>query len=85
MCITLRLDWDQDSSKETSDIYIKFRLIMLAVTLVPFVYLKYLIHRSALLLQDFASGTEAMLTWVEGEGKYSEIAVQASQKPAHLF
>ena len=46
MCMGLRLDWDQDSSKETSDIYIKFRLIMLAVTLVPFVYLKYLIHRS---------------------------------------
>ena len=46
VCLGLRLDWDLDSSKETSDIYIKFRLIMLAITLVPFVYLKYLIHRS---------------------------------------
>ena len=33
ICLGLRLDWDKDNSKETSDIYIKPRLIILAVVL----------------------------------------------------
>ena len=33
ICLALRLDWDKDHTKETSDIYIKPRLIVIAMTL----------------------------------------------------
>ena len=33
ICLGQRLDWDKDNSKETSDIYIKPRLIILALVL----------------------------------------------------
>ena len=41
----LRLNWDESRSKETSDIYIKPRLIAVAVSFVPFLYFLFLRHR----------------------------------------
>ena len=40
-----RLNWDQDTRKETSDIYIKPRMIAIAVTFVPFIYFLFLRYK----------------------------------------
>jgi hypothetical protein len=62
ICLGLRLDWDADRTKETSDIYIKprsrptepqeyaaFRLIMVALTIGWSVYIIYFVYRSVFL------------------------------------
>ena len=41
----LQLDWDKDRTKETSDIYIKPRMIAIAVSFVPFLYFLFLRHK----------------------------------------
>ena len=45
ICLKLRLDWDKDRSKETSDIYIKPRLIVIAMTLTIGLILFHFIRR----------------------------------------
>ena len=53
ICLGLRLDWDKDNSKETSDIYIKPRLIILAVVLCSLFLTFYLFFYKA---QKFIKG-----------------------------
>ena len=48
VCLGLRLDWDVDRSKETSDIYIKPRLIVIALTVGQCLNQCYLNTRSVL-------------------------------------
>ena len=45
ICLGERLNWDEDTRKETSDIYVKPRMIAIAVSFLPFVYFLYLRHK----------------------------------------
>ena len=45
ICLHLRLNWDKDNTKETSDIYIKPRLIVIAMTLTIGLILFHFIRR----------------------------------------
>ena len=45
ICLRLRLDWDRSTSRQSSDIYIKPRLIMLASTVVFGFFYSYMIVR----------------------------------------
>ena len=49
VCLGERLNWDQDTRKETSDIYIKPRMIAIAVSFVPFLYFLFLRHKYLML------------------------------------
>ena len=42
ICLHLRLEWDKDKTKETSDIYIKPRLMVLAFTIASSLFLFYM-------------------------------------------
>ena len=53
ICLKLRLDWDKDRSKETSDIYIKPRLIVIAMTLTIGLTVFYFIRRVYFFLPGF--------------------------------
>ena len=45
VCLGQRLNWDEDRRKETSDIYIKPRMIAVAVSFLSFMYFLYLRHK----------------------------------------
>ena len=45
VCLGLRLDWDADTTKETSDIYVKQRAIVIAWTSGWFIQQRYIIHK----------------------------------------
>ena len=45
LCLGLRLDWDRDSTKETSDVYIKPRMIVLALTFNWATFMCWIIRR----------------------------------------
>ena len=49
VCLGLRLDWDADTTKETSDIYVRQRAIVIAKTCGWFIYQRYLIHKYVLI------------------------------------
>ena len=44
ICLGLRIDWDKDQTKETSDIYIKPRLIVFAFTCLSAFWFLYISH-----------------------------------------
>ena len=41
ICLGLRLDWDKDRTKETSDVYIKPRLIVVVLTVITLIWTEY--------------------------------------------
>ena len=60
ICLNHRLDWDQNKrSKETSDIYIKPRLVVLALTLTIGLMMFYLIHRVKIFINNFCSSNSS--------------------------
>jgi len=63
ICLGERLNWDEDRRKETSDIYIKPRMIAIAVSFLPFVYFLYLRHKIRVFLKGFClrNGTHACI------------------------
>ena len=59
VCLGLRLDWDRDGSKATSDIYLKPRLIVLASTTCFMLYLLYVIFRTRRFVHGFLGGNRS--------------------------
>ena len=55
ICLNLRLDWDTDNSKSTSDIYIKPRLIIIAFSVAFGCLYGYLIRRVRTFIPSFCS------------------------------
>ena len=55
ICLNFRLDWDKDKSKETSDIYIKPRLIVIATILTIGCVLFYAIRRVKTFVPKFCA------------------------------
>ena len=60
ICLTHRLDWDQDKrSKKTSDIYVKPRLIVLALIMTVGFLMFFMIHRVKIFIQKFCSSNRS--------------------------
>ena len=56
ICLSHRLDWDQDKrSKKTSDIYVKPRLIVLALIMTVGFLMFFMIHRVKMFIKRFCS------------------------------
>ena len=60
ICLSHRLDWDQNKrSKETSDIYVKPRLVVLALTMIGGLMMFYLVHRVNIFIHKFCSSNSS--------------------------
>ena len=60
ICMNHRLDWDQDKrSKKTSDIYIKPRLIVLALTMTVGFMMFFMIRRVKMFIQNLCSSNRS--------------------------